>query len=68
MRYKITEYTLNRADQLNVIVKPSEKRFKKIDVFDKNGNYIVEKIFWRNQYYVSEKGQKRGKKRLLSYL
>lgn len=39
--YHITPYTKAKAKQLNVIVKPSSKRGKKIDVFDKRGNYLV---------------------------
>ena len=70
MRYKITEYTLNRADQLNVIVKPSEKRFKKIDVFDKNGNYIVsvgDSRYLDFPYYIKNFGIKEAIKRRRLY-
>lgn len=40
--YTITEYTKEQADKLNVVVKPSTKKNKKIDVFDKrDGQYIT---------------------------
>jgi hypothetical protein len=39
--YFIKPYTYKKAKQLNVIVKPSTNRTKKIDVFDKFGNKIT---------------------------
>jgi len=39
--YIITTYTKNQAKKLNVIVLPSEKKNKKIDVYDVYGNFIV---------------------------
>ena len=39
--YFIKPYTYRKAKQLNVIVKPSTNRTKKIDVFDKYGNKIT---------------------------
>lgn len=39
--YKITEYTLNKAKQIGVTVKPSAKANKKIDVFKSStGEYV----------------------------
>jgi glycopeptide antibiotics resistance protein len=38
--YTKSNYTKQKAKQLNVIVKPSSKANYKIDVFDKNGDYI----------------------------
>jgi|DEB0MinimDraft_10_1074344.scaffolds.fasta_scaffold50645_2 hypothetical protein len=40
-KYKITPYTKQRAKDLGVVVKPSKKENKKIDVFDKQGDLIV---------------------------
>ena len=40
MAYVITNYTKNQAKKLNVQVKPSTKKGKKIDVF-KNGDKIA---------------------------
>jgi len=39
--YQILPYTFAKARTLNVIVKPSTRKGKKIDVFDKRGNYIT---------------------------
>ena len=39
--YFIKPYTYKKAKQLNVIVKPSTNKTKKIDVFDKYGNKIT---------------------------
>jgi len=39
--YIISPYTKDQAKKLNVSVKTSEKEGKKIDVFDKNGEYLV---------------------------
>jgi len=39
--YKISLYTRKKAKKLNVIVLPSEKRNKKIDVYDIFGNLLA---------------------------
>jgi len=39
--YKILPYTLAQAKRLNVKVRPSSKANKKIDVYDRKGNFIV---------------------------
>lgn len=39
--YEILPYTKAKAKKLNVIVKASKKKHKKIDVYDKKGNYLV---------------------------
>jgi len=41
MSYKISSYTKNRASQLGVTVKPSTRKGKKIDVFNKVGKKIA---------------------------
>ena len=38
--YKILPYTLNKAKKLNVNIKTSTDKSKKLDVFDLEGNYI----------------------------
>jgi hypothetical protein len=38
--YKIKKYSYDQAKKLNVIIKPSEHKNKKIDVFNKDGSYI----------------------------
>jgi len=39
--YKILPYTLAQARRLNVKVKPSSRQGKKLDVYDRQGNYIT---------------------------
>lgn len=41
MSYLITQYTKKKAKKLNVIVKPSKLKNKKLDVFNKNGYYLT---------------------------
>jgi hypothetical protein len=41
MPYTILPYTYKKAKGLNVTVKPSSVKGKKIDVFDKDGNKLV---------------------------
>jgi hypothetical protein len=41
MLYRITKYTLDKAKKLNVIVKPSYRKDKKIDVYSKQGYLIA---------------------------
>jgi hypothetical protein len=40
MSYTILPYTIARAKRLGVVVQPSQKKGKKIDVFYPNGEYI----------------------------
>lgn len=37
--YNITEYSYNKAKQLGVVIQPSKRKYKKIDVY-KKGEYI----------------------------
>ena len=39
--YVILPYTKKRAKQLKVIIEPSKKKTKKIDVYDQNGYFII---------------------------
>lgn len=39
--YTITDYSKERAKDLNVTIKKSHTRFYKLDVFDSNGFYIT---------------------------
>jgi hypothetical protein len=39
--YRITQYTKDQAKKLGVQVKPSKNAHKKLDVFDKNGNFLA---------------------------
>ena len=38
--YKITDYSYNQAKKLNLIIKSSKNPKKKIDVYDKDNNFI----------------------------
>lgn len=40
MTYKISDYTKKQASKLNVKVKPSKNKKKKIDVFNKKGEKV----------------------------
>lgn len=66
MTYKITKYTERKAKQHNLIVKPSEKLNKKLDVFDNTGNYIVsvgDSRYADYPTYIKTKGQAYADKR-----
>lgn len=39
--YVILPYTKKKAKQLNIIIKPSVRKNKKIDIYDKKNNYIT---------------------------
>jgi hypothetical protein len=39
--YRILPYTRTKARRLNVIVKPSNRPGKKLDIFTKSGQYIT---------------------------
>lgn len=41
MSYEITQWSKNQAERLRVIIKPSTHKNKKIDVFDKEGKFLV---------------------------
>lgn len=41
MAYTITKYTRDRAKKLGVVVKPSEVKGKKLDVFNKKGEKVA---------------------------
>ena len=41
MSYKITQYTKDRAKEFNVIVKPSQTKPYKIDVYSPSGKLIT---------------------------
>jgi hypothetical protein len=57
--YHILPYTLQRAKQIGVTVKPSHKKDKKIDVFNKNGEYLCSVgFFGYNDYptFIKKEG------------
>ena len=65
--YKITEYTKDRAEDLGVEVKPSERKNKKIDIYDKrDGQYItsVGQLGYKDYpTYLKENGKEIADKR-----
>ena len=57
--YKITDYSLNKARQLNVTIRPSENKKKKIDVI-KDGKVIASigaKNYKDYPTYIKENGK-----------
>lgn len=68
--YKILLYTKRKAKQLNVIVLPSEKANKKIDVYDMYGNFLasIGDIHYLDYpYYLKYCGKKIADERRESY-
>ena len=65
--YKILPYSYNQAKKLNVIIKPSMKKDKKIDVYDLNNNNYLASIGSINHYdypyYIKIKGKSYADKR-----
>ena len=70
MLYRITNYTYNQAKKLNVIVKPSYRKGKKIDVFSKQG-YLIASVGARGYYdyptYIQVYGKEYADKRRKLY-
>jgi len=69
--YKIKQYTKDKAQELNVIVKPSKNKNKKIDVFknDKKIASIGDINYLNNDYptYLIERGKEYADKRKSLY-
>ena len=67
--YHITNYSKNKAKELNVIIKPSIKKDKKIDVI--KNNKIIASIgninYMDYPNYINEKGLKFANKRRALY-
>jgi hypothetical protein len=69
MPYKITKYTFKQAKKLGLVVKPSNNKTKKIDVY-KNGNLIGSVgAYGMNDYptYMKNNGEKYAKTRRRLY-
>jgi hypothetical protein len=67
--YQITQYSKDQAKKLNVTIKPSDKKNKKIDVY-KNGEYVVSIGDSRYKDYPTfrkEDGEEIANKRRLAY-
>lgn len=68
--YKVKPYQLAQASKLSVIIKPSTKGSYKLDVFDREGNYITsigDKRYSDYATYVQEKGLDYANKRRRLY-
>lgn len=65
-KYNITNYSKQQADKLGVVISQSSNPKKKLDVFDKKGNFITN--IGDNNYkdyptYIKEKGVTYANKR-----
>lgn len=68
--YKILPYTLKKAKALKVIVKPSTRKNKKIDVFNNRGEYIVsigDNRYLDYPYYFKLYGKKIAEQKRTNY-
>lgn len=74
--YKIKDYQKQMAKKHNVVIKSSEKKNKKIDVFDKKGNLLASiggvypngKFYKDFATYQQEIGMEKAKKKRSAYL
>lgn len=69
--YNIRPYTYKRAKELGVVVKPSQKLNKKIDVFDKRDDQYITSV-GDNRYgdyamYLETKGKEYADKRRAAF-
>lgn len=70
MTYQITDYTKNKAKLFNVLVKPSNKKFYKIDVYDLKNNYITsigDRRYKDFPTYIKEEGMQKALERKRLY-
>ena len=68
--YNIKPYSYEQARKLNVTIKPSKRKNKKIDVFDNKGNYIVsigDINFKDYPTYIEDEGKEFAMKRRTLY-
>jgi len=68
--YQITDYSYQQAKKLNVIIKPSTRKGKKIDVYDNNNKFIVsigDINYMDYPSYIKEKGLKYADERRRLY-
>jgi hypothetical protein len=67
---QITDYSFQQAKKLNVIIKPSTRKGKKIDVYDNNNKFIVsigDINYMDYPSYIKEKGVKYADERRRLY-
>jgi len=69
--YDIQPYTYSQADKLGVIVKPSERANKKIDVYDKRDNQYITSVgdirYGDYPTYIKSYGQDYANKRRMAF-
>lgn len=68
--YNIKPYSKQRAQELGVVIKPSKKKNKKIDVFKKDGTKIAsigDSRYKDYPTYLKEKGPEYAKERQRLY-
>jgi len=68
--YEIQPYTLAKAKQAGLIIKPSKNRKKKIDVYDKNNTFLksIGDITYSDYpTYLKEEGVKKANERRRLY-
>lgn len=69
--YKITPYSYSQAKRLGVKILPSKRKFKKIDVYDRQGNYITsvgDRRYFDYPTYIQRYGKKYADQRRKLYL
>jgi len=70
MSYSISQYSFNKAKNLGVEIKPSTRKNKKIDVFNKEGKKLasIGDVRYKDySMYIKEKGLKFAKERQRLY-
>ena len=70
MSYSISQYSFKKAKSLGVTIKPSTRKNKKIDVFDKDGKKLAsigDMRYLDFPSYTKEKGLKFAKERQRLY-
>ena len=68
--YKITDYTKNKAKELNLTVKPSTNKKKKIDVYNKKNEKLASigaKGYFDYPTYINNKGKQYADERRRLY-
>ena len=68
--YKILPYTTKQARKLGVHIQPSTRKYKKIDVFDRHGYYIVsvgDNRYLDYPYYLKLYGKKIAEQKRANY-
>jgi len=67
--YQITQYSKDKANKLNVTIKPSTRKNKKIDVY-KDGEYVVsigDRRYGDYPTFKREEGEEFANKRRMAY-